>query len=34
MTVLRTEAGDTVRVPNNTLLGSIVTVRGDPAAEG
>jgi small-conductance mechanosensitive channel len=29
MTVLRTEAGDTVRVPNNTLLGSIVTVRGD-----
>ena len=34
MTVLRTEAGDTVRVPNNTLLGSIVTVRGDAAAEG
>jgi small-conductance mechanosensitive channel len=29
MTVLRTEAGDMIRVPNNTLLGSIVTVRGD-----
>ncbi|HEX2415581.1 MAG TPA: mechanosensitive ion channel domain-containing protein [Thermoleophilaceae bacterium] len=32
MTILRTETGDTVRVPNNTLLGSVVTVRGDSAA--
>lgn len=27
-TVLATEAGDTVRVPNDTLLGTIVTVHG------
>jgi small-conductance mechanosensitive channel len=34
VTVLRTDAGDTVRVPNNTLLGSIVTVRGDSSSGG
>ena len=33
-TVLRTSQGETVRVPNNLLLGSVVTVHGSAAAEG
>lgn len=33
-TVLTTAAGDTVRVPNNTLLGSIVTVHAPAGAGG
>ncbi len=32
-TVLRTPGGETVRVPNNLLLGSVVTVHGPAAAQ-
>jgi small-conductance mechanosensitive channel len=34
MTVLRTDSGDTVRVPNNVLLGSVVTLHTPPAEGG
>lgn len=33
-TVLATDGGDTVRVPNDTLLGTIVTVHADPGSDG